>query len=148
MVWGAFNRNGTGPTYRINGIMDRNIYVNEICEGVLLPYSEEYLPLNWIFQQDNDPKHTSSLAKDWFKRNEVNLLKWPAQSPDLNPIENLWRDLEKEVRKLKPINLRELEQAVMQGWHNIPVERCRQLVDSMPRRCAAVIRNKGYPTKY
>uniref|UniRef100_A0A1I7WYQ1 DDE_3 domain-containing protein n=1 Tax=Heterorhabditis bacteriophora TaxID=37862 RepID=A0A1I7WYQ1_HETBA len=62
-------------------------------------------------------------------------MEWPSQSPDLNPIEHLWNDVEKEA-------------VIKKAWAQISVQRCAKLVDSMPRRCATVIKNFGYPTKY
>lgn len=147
MIWGCFSHNGVGPIHRIEGIMDKNVYVGILSE-VMLPYAEWNMPIKWVFQQDNDPKHTSKLAKDWFRVNGVEVMSWPAQSPDLNPIEHLWGDVKKFVAEKKPSNSEELWNAVRDGWHRIPLKRCRDLIDSMQRRCAEVIKNKGYSTKY
>jgi len=148
MVWGCFRSSGTGPTHRISGVMDQHVFVDEVCERVLLPFARQNLPRNFTLQQDNDPKHTSRKAKRWFRKNRIKVMTWPSQSPDLNPIENLWNDVKKAVKNTKPSNLNELEQVVKDCWANIPEARCRSLVDSMPRRCAAVIKSKGFPTKY
>jgi len=147
MVWGCFSYYGVGPIHWIRPIMDQNVYV-DILETVMLPYAEYKMPLLWVFQQDNDPKHTSRKARSWFETNRVNVLEWPAQSPDLNPIENLWSDVKKDVSKAKPKNNMDLWATVQVSWKNIPKERCQGLVDSMPRRCAAVLAAKGFTTKY
>uniref|UniRef100_A0A1I7XK18 DDE_3 domain-containing protein n=1 Tax=Heterorhabditis bacteriophora TaxID=37862 RepID=A0A1I7XK18_HETBA len=75
-------------------------------------------------------------------------MEWPSQSPNLNSIEHRWNDVEKEVQRPKPSNIKALEAVIKKAWAQISVQRCAKLVDSMPRRCAAVIRNLGYPTKY
>lgn len=147
MVWGSFSYHGVGPIYRINGVMDQHVYV-DILQGTMLPYAEEEMPIRWVFQQDNDPKHTSKKAKEWFRVNNISVLDWPPQSPDLNPIENLWADVKKMVAASKPTNNNQLWITVETAWKSIPLERCQALVDSMKRRCEAVISNKGSTTKY
>jgi transposase len=147
MVWGGFSRNGPGPIHQINGIMDRFVYLG-ILTDILEPYADDYLPLNWIFQQDNDPKHTSRIVKDWLQEKRIEVLNWPAQSPDLNPIENLWHFIDKDIKLQKPSNLNELYAVIESSWRKISIELCVKLVDSMPKRCQAVIKNFGYATKY
>ncbi len=147
MVWGCVSRFSTGPVHRIDGIMDAIGYRN-ILADVLLPYSEDRLPLNWLFQQDNDPKHTSRLVRQWFADNGVNVIDWPSQSPDLNLIENLWSIADRAVKKKRSRNLDELFENIAEQWSIIPAAVCAKLFDSMPRRCQAVINNFGYPTKY
>ena len=59
----------------------------------------------WVFQMDNDPKHTSKVVAKWLKDNKVKVLESPSQSPDINPIENVWAELKKRVRARRPTNL-------------------------------------------
>uniref|UniRef100_A0A9J8BZQ9 Tc1-like transposase DDE domain-containing protein n=1 Tax=Cyprinus carpio carpio TaxID=630221 RepID=A0A9J8BZQ9_CYPCA len=104
--------------------------------------------MEFTFQQDNDPKHTAKITKEWLHNNSVTVLVRTSQSPDLNPIEHLWRDLKMAVHQRLPSNLTELERICKEEWQWIPKSRCHKLVDSMPHRCQAVLKNCGHTTKY
>uniref|UniRef100_A0AAR2L4R7 Tc1-like transposase DDE domain-containing protein n=1 Tax=Pygocentrus nattereri TaxID=42514 RepID=A0AAR2L4R7_PYGNA len=103
---------------------------------------------NFIFQHDNDPKHTSKSTKECLHRNKIKTLEWPSQSPDLNPIEHLWGDLKRAVHRRCPRNLSDLEGFCKEEWANIATSRCATLIGSYPKRLSAVIKAKGAATKY
>lgn len=147
MVWGSFSWKGVGPLYRINGRMDQDQYIH-ILENVMEPYAFRNMPVNWLYQHDNDPKHTAGRVKTWLQRQSIIVLDWPSNSPDLNPIENLWHQVKSKVGEKNYGNLDDLFEAVKQAWEAIPIEYCQNLIKSMPKRCQAVKDNKGYPTKY
>lgn len=94
------------------------------------------------------PKHTSRKAKRFLADQEWTIMQWPAQSPDLNPIEMLWIDVDKEIKRQRPKSKDQLFQVIQQAWNAIPGLRCRKLVESMKRRCREVIKNKGMATSY
>lgn len=127
--------------------MDKFAYLN-ILKNTMEPYCFENMPLNWIFMHDNDPKHTAKVVKNWLSDEKIPVLDWPAQSPDLNPIENLWNDVKVKVGQQKCKNSDDLWKAIKEAWDSIPLDKCRKLIESLPRRCEAVKRNKGYSTKY
>ena len=86
-------------------------------------------------------------AGQWFA-DIIDIMKWLPQSPDLNPIENLWTDVQKAVHACNSTSNEALWMVVKECWERIPITRCQDLVNSMPRRSAAVIANKGNATKY
>ena len=103
-----------------------------------------------IFQQDNDPKLTSKLAQKWIDSHGIRVMDWPAQSPDLNPIEHLWQLLKRRLHQypVPPKGVFELWDRVDVEWGKITAEECQNLIESMPRRVWAVIKAKGGHTKY
>ncbi len=104
------------------------------------------------FQQDNAPCHKAQIISDWFLEhgNEFTLLKWPPQSPDLNPIEYLWDVVEREIQimDVQPTNLQQLCDAIMSIWTKISEECFQHLVESMTRIIKAVLNSNGGPTLY
>ncbi|CAK9829693.1 Transposable element Tcb2 transposase [Anthophora retusa] len=147
MVWGCFSGHGVGPLRQIEGIMKKEQYV-EILETNMLPHAREIMDENWIFQHDNDPKHASRAVKNWIRVNNVNVLKWPSQSPDLNPIEHLWEHFKLSIKNEKFVNTAKLYNTLCQKWQNITPAILNNLLKAMPKRMQAVIDSRGYSTKY
>ena len=101
------------------------------------------------FQQDGAPCHQAKMVKQWFRENGIEVLDWPGNSPDLNPIENLWTILKKKVSLRRPTNTKDLQDAVQSVWClDITMALCKNLVDSMPKRIKQVLKNNGRSTKY
>jgi transposase len=148
MVWGCFSAAGIGKLHRVDGIMRKEQYIN-ILKNQMLPSARKlFKKKSWSFQQDNDPKHTAKLTKKWFIDNKIDLLDWPSQSPDLNPIENLWSILDHNLSHRKPQNEEELFDILENGWKDLSLDLLKRLSDSMINRIEAVIKAKGYATKY
>ncbi|CAD6199912.1 unnamed protein product [Caenorhabditis auriculariae] len=146
MVWGAFSGSGIGPLHRVNGIMDKHVY-KDILQNQMLPHLRA-MGRGSVYQQDNDPKHTSLFVKDWFKSPRVNVMGWPSQSPDLNPIEHLWEELERRCANKRAKNCNEKFAQLLSEWNQIPMSTIDTLLNSMQRRCQAVIDARGFATKY
>jgi len=151
MVWGCFCGTGLGPLVLVEGKLNRFGYI-QILENNLLPWiHKKFNHRRYFFQQDNAPIHTAKDTKDWMSQKQVKVLStWPAQSPDLNPIENLWGELQRRVRKrnLRHANKHELYLALKEEWETIPRKTYKKLIDSMPRRVHECIERCGGPTSY
>ena len=143
MVWGCISRKGMGILEKVEGRLDGNGYIN-ILENALIPTRDMLsMPTGWLFQQDNATCHTSRLVKQWFNDENVTVMNWPAQSPDLNPLENLRDHLKSVVH-----NVKELWTVINEAWNEFPHERLLKLIDSMPNRCKPVIKARGGSTRY
>ncbi|KAK3553551.1 hypothetical protein QTP70_004577 [Hemibagrus guttatus] len=148
MLWGCFSAKGPGRLIRVKERMNGAMY-REILSKNLLPSARALkMKRGWVFQHDNDPKHTAQATKEWLRKKHFKVLEWPSQSPDLNPIENLWRELKIRVAQRQPQNITALEEICMEEWAKLPATVCKNLVATYRKRLTSVIANKGYITKY
>ena len=138
MIWGCMSGLGVGQVYRCEGTMRQDQYIWVLRNHMLPSASSLYGEGAYLFQQDNAPCHKAKRVIAFLERSDIEVLQWPAQSPDLNPIENLWEVLFKKVEGSKPGSLEALWQLLRAAWQAIPVDTVQNLVHSMPRRCAAV----------
>ena len=150
MIWGCMGWNGVGILVEMDGWMDAEQYVS-ILEDKLLPRMENFAlsKESIIFQWDNNPKYFFKRAQNWFKSQGIRLLDRPAQSPDLSPVEHLWKHLKKKTQWLCKTRkgVWKLWERIEAEWGRIEIEECQKLIESMFRRHEVVIQAKEGHTK-
>ena len=134
-----------GPLIMYCGNLNVRAYIHLIEEALSMLIDNTLNSSNkqWLFTQDNAPPHRSAYSIKWFKTHKIPLLKWPAMSSDLNPFENLWDYIDKELQKMKPKNVTELQQMIQNIWCGVTPVHCQKLVNSMPRRIKECLKSKG-----
>ena len=116
MVWGCMAVSGIGKLKLVSEMMNGTKYI-DVLENQMLPSACSLFSDNdWIFQDDNAPCHCAKKVQHWYGTHKVEQMDWPAQSPDLNPIENLWNRVSCIVSKNKPKTRRELIEQVSAAW--------------------------------
>ena len=143
MFWGCFTRYAKGPLTVIEGSIDNPKYL-ELIQDIVIPEinaSEHDL----IFMQYDARPHKARIVRDYYDENNVAVLDWPPQSPDLNPIEQVWAIMKHELytRKTFPKNRTELIETFLGIWDSLELKRFENLSDSIPERLEKVIENKG-----
>ena len=154
MVWGCFWGGGFGPLKVIDvGTVNQDEYVNILAKTLLswLVEVADREEREMVLQEDGATCHTGAYAQWWKQGHQIRGFEyWPAQSPDLNPIEHIWDALGRLVEKRRPQmkTLKDLEAVLQEEWSKLDVEYAERLVASMTRRCQAVIEARGGTTKY
>ena len=116
-----------------------------------IPLLYKLVDNNWgIFQEDNAPPYRAKIAADVRNTAGISMLPWPAQNPNLNPIENIWNEIDKKVYKLRkqPKNFQDLKQKVKTTWHSISLDYIHKLIESMPHQIQTCIETQDGMTKY
>ena len=149
-VWGGISKKGATAVCIFEGIMAAPLYC-EILERTLLPFLQQKFlpPSNHRFMQDNDPKHTSRAAQDFYVRSGINWWRTPAESPDLNPIENLWHELKEYIRReVKPTTKQELVNGINAFWATVDENKCCRYINHIKKVIPKVIETNGDATGY
>ena len=146
--WGCFSSSGVGNLVFIDENMTGELYRDILQKNLLQSAKKLNMAKDWWFQHDNDPKHTARIVKNWLDQKRIQRLKWPSFSPDMNPIEHLWDEVERRTKKEQPKNEKDLQECLTRVWNGIEKPVLKKLVDSVPNRLNEVIRMKGYSTKY
>jgi transposase len=159
MFWAAFGHGKRTPLVAMKGDpaasrggVTARRYI-EVIEEYLLPALEN----NTLFIQDNSQVHRAILVQDWFAERDINVLDWPPYSPDMNPIENLWKLLKAKIIELYPeleymkdndTTQAHLIAAAKEAWLFLEVELLNKLALGMQKRIDALKAAQGWYTKY
>jgi transposase len=147
MFWAAVSVSRKSPLYELSGTMNALGYQALLADH-FLPWFRPQHTGHLTLQQDNAPPHTAKTTKRFFSDNNIDVLPWPASSPDLNPIENLWGILKVRVDRRKPKNKEELITYAKEEWNGIEMETVRRTIESLPNRIELVIENGGNKIDY
>lgn len=174
-VWAGISKKGPTDIVIFDGIMATKYFLRECIGKGLLPSARKLYPIgSWKLMQDNgnfksffsvfkrylgtgltssvfstDPKHSSARANRYYQRKRIAWWKTPAESPDINPIENLWAELKWYLRtKVKPMTKNQLVAGIKEFWKAVGKEKCRKYINHLRKVIPAVIEQKGLPTGY
>ena len=150
MMWGAVAYNGKMELQEVSGRMNAEGYVRMLENAKLKDEGRRLVGSDWVFQQDNAPCHRANYTKIFFAQEGINVLDWPANSPDLNLIENVWAYLVQAVykggRHYSSVNM--LKAAIVREWRKMPQSYVQELYKTMKNRVREVLLNRGGPTSY
>ncbi len=147
MVWGCMSACGMGSLHIWKGTINAERYIQVLEQHMLPSRRRLFQGRPCIFQHDNARPHTASITTSWLRRRRIRVLKWPACSPDLSPIENIWRIIKRKMQQ-RPKTAEQLEACIRQEWDNISIPKLEQLVSSVPRRLQTVIKRRGDVTQW
>ena len=149
MIWACVTFHGVKCISKLTGKVDSRQY-SDVLARALPNVIQSFCGDPYVFQQDNASIHTSAYTRQFFHLNNIQRSTWPAQSPDINIIENIWLHCKRELKKnTTPIqNADQLFQKFSNLFHEYPQEKLENLYDSLPRRMREVVRMKGHMTKY
>jgi transposase len=146
-VWSCFSSRGVGKLVFVDEKWSGRTYLR-ILKKYLKSEGERLIGKDFLFMDDNDKVHRCNSVLNWKIRNNVKSFLWPSQSSYLNPIENLWFLLKKNLYLRKYRDINDMKNQIEVEWENLGKEILESLIQSMPRRIAALKKSEGRITKY
>jgi hypothetical protein len=147
-LWGCICAHGLGHAELYVDTLNARRY-QTILGLNLVSSARQFWPTGqWWFQQDNWTVHTAGTSQAWFHNHGIDLIDWPAWSPDLNPIEELWNDLKRRVYGRHPRTMEDLERFITEEWAATDLAFITRICRNMPHRLQAVIANNGHKVPY
>lgn len=148
-IWGGISKRGATRIIMFGGIMNAR-RLGMILEAGLLPFIAEKFSDGHRLFHDNDPKHASCYIENFFKHHNVTWWPTPPESPDLNPIENVWGSLKQYLRThYKPMNLQELKEGIERFWMTLTPEVCQRYINHITKKVIPkIVSVNGEPSGY
>lgn len=143
-LWGCISAGGLGHAELYAESLNAASYQRILKLNLAHSAIDVCPPGQWWFQQDNWTVHTAATTRVWFEREGMDVIDWPAWSPDLNPIEELWHDLKQRVYGRHPKSMEQLEQFIKEEWDNTSLDFITHICLNMPHRIQLVIKNSGH----
>ncbi|CAF3466931.1 unnamed protein product [Rotaria sp. Silwood2] len=144
-AWGCFSNKGFGKLFLFTRTLNSKLMC-KIYKYGLVPSTKKWFGdnnTNWSLLKDNDPKHTSKMCKRFKVDNGVQSLPWPSQSPDCNPIENVWALMKLKINKQPPTSMKNFMARIRKEWKNLSVHFAAKLVNCMEHRIELLIERNG-----
>ena len=141
MLWGMVSSAGVGPIVRFHGNINASVY-KELLRHHSLPHLHKETVENPISMQDNEPCHKVETELSFLEEEGIAVMKWPPQSPDMNPTENVWKIIEEKAQNRNPQNMDDLWGFLKEEWESITTIFCKKFISSCGRRCNEVIQCK------
>ncbi len=139
MVWGCIGAYSMGSLYVLEGTMNAERYI-KVLEQHMLPSRQcLFQGRPCVFQQENAKPHTAAITTAWLCSRRVRVLNWPACSPDLSPIENIWSVIKRKSQR-RPQTLQQVETYIRHEWDQIPTPKLQKRITSMPRCLQTVLK--------
>ncbi|KAK3108668.1 hypothetical protein FSP39_012878 [Pinctada imbricata] len=147
MIWGGISLHTKTDVVPVRQTLNAQRYQNTIIQPIIVPHIRANRGM--ILMQDNATPHKARTTQQMLQMNNIRVLDWPPCSPNLNPIEHVWDELDRRIRRLPQAqNLAQLETFIVNTWNNLPRRFLQNYVNSMRRRCQAVIVARGGHTRY
>ena len=147
-VWAGISLRGATSICIFEGKMNAELYGN-ILQQALIPFINQVYPSGHKLMQDNDPKHTSRYIQAFFEQRNINWWKTPPESPDCNPIENLWHELKEYMkREIKPHTKDELISGIEEFWNTVDKDKCKKYIRHLRKVLPRAVELNGDATGY